>query len=66
MPLRPVTGIAYFMCCIYCNVSFILCVALFAVFSLSVVNHFMSYVSFCMLCLIVVPPPPGKTHLQFN
>jgi hypothetical protein len=38
---------------ILCSVSFIVCVVLCAVFRLSVVL-------FCVMCLIVVPLPPGQ------
>jgi hypothetical protein len=43
-----------------CNVSFIVCVTLCAVFCLSVVCYFVWYVYFCVLCLIVVPLPLSK------
>jgi hypothetical protein len=48
------------------NVSCIVRVALCAVFYLNVVCYLMRYMYFCVLCLIVVPLPPVKTHLQFN
>jgi hypothetical protein len=42
-----------------CNVSFIVYVALCAVFCFSMVFVF------CVLCIIAVPlPPGGKTHFQ--
>jgi hypothetical protein len=43
-----------------CNVSFMVCLALCAVFCLSVVCYFVLYVCFCVLCLILVPMPKGK------
>jgi hypothetical protein len=51
-----------------CNVSFIVCVALCTVFCLSVVCHFVRYVYFSVLRLIVVPQPPGENRfaVQFN
>jgi hypothetical protein len=51
-----------------CNVSFIVCVALCAVFRLSVVCYFVQYVYFCVLCLIAVPLSPGKNPfaIQLN
>jgi hypothetical protein len=50
------------------NVSFIDCVALCAVFYLSVVCYFVRYVYFCVSCLIVVPLPRGKNQfaVQLN
>jgi hypothetical protein len=51
---RPLTGIALLFLPVFivCNVSFIFCVDLSAVYCLSVVL-------FCVLCLIVVPLPSG-------
>jgi hypothetical protein len=43
-----------------CNVSFVVCIALCAVFCLNVVSYFMWYAYFCVFCLIVVLLPPGK------
>jgi hypothetical protein len=56
-PPRSVTGIGLFICILFfvCNVSLIVCVALCAVFCLSVVL-------FCVLCLMVIPLPLGKKH----
>jgi hypothetical protein len=51
---------------IVCNMLFIVHVAFCAVFCLSVACYFVRYVYFCVLCLILVRLPPGKTHLQFN
>jgi hypothetical protein len=45
------------------NVSFIVGVALCAAFCLSVVCYFVWYVYFCVLCLTVVPLPPGKNTI---
>jgi hypothetical protein len=57
-----------FSCVVFilCNITFIVCVGLCAVFCLSVVYYFVWYVYFCVLCHIVVPLPPGKTHSQFQ
>jgi hypothetical protein len=53
--------IIIFLRCIHvCNVSFIICVALCAVFCLSLLYYFVLYVYFCVFCLIVVPLLPGK------
>jgi hypothetical protein len=69
-PPRPIMGIALLFCVVFivCNVSFVVCVALCAVICLSVVCYFVWYVYFGMLCLIVVPLPPGKYPLaaQWN
>jgi hypothetical protein len=45
-PPRPITGMALLFCaiCIVCNVSFTVCVAFCAVFSLTVVCCFVLYV----------------------
>jgi hypothetical protein len=50
-----------FVCVVFivCNVSFIVCIALSAVFCLSVVCYFCEMCIF-VLCLTVVPLPPGK------
>jgi hypothetical protein len=48
---------------IVCNLSFIVCVALCAVFYLSVVCYIVCYVNNCVLCLIAVPLSPGKISL---
>jgi hypothetical protein len=66
-PPRPITGIALLFCVafIVCNVYFIICVALFAVL-------FERGLLFCVVCvffvscLIAVPLPRVKPHLQFN
>jgi hypothetical protein len=52
----------FFIVFIVCNISFIVCVVLCAVFCLSVVCYFVCCV-ICVLCLIVVPLPPGKHKL---
>jgi hypothetical protein len=44
-------------------VSFSVCVALCAVFCSSVVCYF-SDMCICVLCLIVVPVPPGRKHIR--
>jgi hypothetical protein len=53
-----------------CNVSFIVCVALCAVFGVSIVCYFVWYVYYCVLCLTVVTLPLGETpfavHLYNN
>jgi hypothetical protein len=61
-PPRSVTGIPlhFLVVSIAYNVSFIICLALCAVFCLSVMCYFLWYVYFCVLYLIVVPLPPGK------
>jgi hypothetical protein len=50
----------YLVAFIVYSVSFIVCVALCAVFYFSVVCYFVWYVYFSVLCLIVVPLPSGK------
>jgi hypothetical protein len=67
-PPRPVTGTALLLLrCIhcaqyslYCLCSFVCCV----LFERGVVLCDMRVT--CVLCLIVVPMPPGRTHFQFN
>jgi hypothetical protein len=61
-PPLPVRGIALLFCFVFivCNVHFIVCVDLCAVFCLRMVCYFVRCVYFCLLCLIVVPLPPGR------
>jgi hypothetical protein len=55
---------------IVCNMSFIVFIALCAVFCLSIVCNFVRYAYFCVLCLIVLPLRPAKipfaVHLNNN
>jgi hypothetical protein len=55
-PPRPAKGIALLL----------VCVALCAVFCLSVAWCFLRYVYFCLLCLIVVSLQPCKNQFAFN
>jgi hypothetical protein len=52
-----------FLCVVFieCNVSFIVCAASCAVFRLGVVFYFVWYKYFCVLYLIVVPIPRGRS-----
>jgi hypothetical protein len=63
---QPVTGRALLFCVVFIvwNVSFNVRVALYAVFCLSVMCHFVWYVNFCVLCLIVVPLSQEHTFLH--
>jgi hypothetical protein len=63
----PQTTVCYWVSFIFfglvfikCDASFIVCVALGAVVSLSVFSYFVWLVYFCVLCLVVIPLPPGK------
>jgi hypothetical protein len=56
----------FYVVFIVCNASFIVCLPLWAVFCLSVVCYIVWYVYFCVLRLIVVPLPPGKTPLAIQ
>jgi hypothetical protein len=58
--LRKLFGYRHTCLCVMCPVLCV-CVVLCAVFYLSVMCYFVWYVYFCVLCLIVVPLPPGKT-----
>jgi hypothetical protein len=51
---------------IVCNVSFIVRVALCAVFCLSVVCYSTCYVKVCVFCLIAVTMPLGKNQVAFQ
>jgi hypothetical protein len=50
---------------ILCSVPFIVCVVLCAVFRLIVVLFCVMFV-ICLLCLIVLPLPPGKIPFAFK